>query len=267
MSRCSAMTSSTGSTSSGRFPRRWSIWRGSSCRPNTAWLPISSCPGCARPEWPRISTRSAMSSAATRANVPGLPCLHARLALRHRARRRQMGRAARHHHRDRLRRRFEPARACGCRSRSKWSASPTRRACAFPRPCSAAARSPARLIESVLDARDRDGITMREAMAQFGLDAGTNRRGGADAPRTACLCRTAHRAGAGAGGRRPSRGRGDRDHRRDAAGGTSCRHGRPRRHGADGAAARRAGGRCRMRRRDRANAARPTLQAWSAPSA
>ena len=72
--------------------------------------------------------------------------------------------------------------------------------------------------ESVLSARDRDGLSMREAMRQFGLDPimSVRRRGPS---RTACLCRTAHRAGSGTRAAEPSRRRGDGDCRRHAAGG------------------------------------------------
>ena len=76
------------------------------------------------------------------------------------------------------------------------------------------------------------------------------RRGGAGARRIAGLCRTPHRAGAGAGSRK-SAGRGrHRDRGCDAARGESHRDGRPRRHGADAAAPRCAGRCCGMHHHD-----------------
>ena len=56
--------------------------------------------------------------------------------------------------------------------------------------------------ESVLDARDRAGISMRDALVAVRPRPRSYRRGRARAPRTAGLCRTAHRAGAGAGSRK-----------------------------------------------------------------
>ena len=94
-----------------------------------------------------------------------------------------------------------------------------------------------------LDARGDDAVRARSR---------SYRRGGTGAPRTAGLCRAAHRAGPGAGRLNLPGRRRDRDRGRDAARGKPHRHGRPCRHGADGAAARRAGRRRRMHRRDRA---------------
>ena len=105
--------------------------------------------------------------------------------------------------------------------------------------------------ESVLGTRDRAGISMRDALAAVRPRSRAHRRGGAGAPRVACLSRTAHRAGAGAGAEQPAGRRGDGDIRRHPPRGGPDRHGRPRRHGADGAAARCAGGRRRMYRCDR----------------
>jgi acetylornithine deacetylase/succinyl-diaminopimelate desuccinylase-like protein len=62
------------------------------------------------------------------------------------------------------------------------------------------------LSESALNARDRDGVSMRDAMVQFGLDPEHIGAAARDPPRTACLCRTAHRAGAGAGTAKPAVG-------------------------------------------------------------
>ena len=151
-----------------------------------------------------------------RASGTALP--DAGLALRHRARCRQMGRAARADHRDFLRRRFAQARAAFAVCRRGHRVLPTRRASGSHRPCSAAARSPALSIESVLgvegqrrhlDARRADAIRPRPR---------PYRRRGAGAPRTARLCRTSHRAGAGAGSRKPAGRRGDGDFGRHAAG-------------------------------------------------
>ena len=54
-------------------------------------------------------------------------------------------------------------------------------------------------VESALNSRDRDGVSMRDAMVKFGLDPdhiGAAARARRELHR---LCRTAHRAGAGAG--------------------------------------------------------------------
>ena len=102
---------------------------------------------------------------------------------------------------------------------------------------------------------------------QFGLDP--DHIGAAARTRRELLglCRTAHRAGAGAGTEKHSGRRGHGDLGRHAARGKTHRHGRPRRHRADGAAARRAGGRGRMHRRDRGILPDRRRPVWSAPSA
>jgi allantoate deiminase len=51
---------------------------------------------------------------------------------------------------------------------------------------------------SALNARDKSGLAMRDALVQFGLDPERNRRGRAGSPRTARLYRASHRTGAGA---------------------------------------------------------------------
>ena len=63
-----------------------------------------------------------------------------RQPLRHRAQRRQVRRPARHLRADGLRARAAPRRAGACRSASRWSASPKRKASATRRPSSARAR-------------------------------------------------------------------------------------------------------------------------------
>ena len=105
--------------------------------------------------------------------------------------------------------------------------------------------------ESVLGTQDRAGISMRDALIAFGLDPehiGAAARARRELHR---LSRTAHRAGTGAGAEKLAGRRGDGDIRRHPPRGKPDRHGRPRRHGADGAAARCAGGRRRMHRCDR----------------
>ena len=141
--------------------------------------------------------------------------------------------------------------AGGCRLRSRSSASPTRRACASARRCSAAARSPALSMTACSSVRDADGITMREALERFGLDPDAYRRRARIARELLAYLELHIEQGpvleaAGSAGRRASP-----PSRRNAAGGAAHRHGRPCRHRADGAAARCAGGRCRMHRRDR----------------
>jgi allantoate deiminase len=59
--------------------------------------------------------------------------------------------------------------------------------------------------ESVLNARDADGLAMREAMVQFGLDPDHVGAAARTRRELTCLCRVAYRAGAGAGTAEPSR--------------------------------------------------------------
>ena len=77
------------------------------------------------------------------------------------------------------------------------------------------------------------------------------RRGGAYQKRIAGLCRTPHRTGTGAGSPEAAGRRRHRDRRSDPPGGKADRHGRSCRNGADGAAARCAGGRRGMHLQDR----------------
>ena len=121
-------------------------------------------------------------------------------------------------------------------------------------------------VESVLGGKDSAGISMREAMIEFGLDPDHIGRGGEGSERTSRLCRTPYRAGAGAGITAIAGRRRHRDLRRDPAGGEPGRHGRPCRNGADGAASRCAHRRRRVHRRDRRNCAAPIRMAWSALS-
>ena len=104
--------------------------------------------------------------------------------------------------------------------------------------------------ESVLGTRDRAGISMREALAQFGLDP--DHIGAAARARSELHAYVElHIEQGPVLERKPAGRRRDRDIRRHAPRGEFDRHGRPCRHRADGAAARRAGGRRRMYRRDR----------------
>ena len=134
------MRSSAGSISSGPFPRRRSIWRGFSSRRAShrgRSHPFLDARG--RNERASRCDRQCLRPLRGRAAGPAVP--DAGLALRHRARRRQMGRAARPDHGDLLRRRSQQAgQAIAVRDRGD-RASPTKRACASPRRCSAAARS------------------------------------------------------------------------------------------------------------------------------
>ena len=102
--------------------------------------------------------------------------------------------------------------------------------------------------ESVLGARDRDGISMREAMQQFGLDP--DHVGAAARTRRELLAYVELHIEQGPVLEQQNLPVGvvTAICRRDAAGGKSHRHGRPCRDGADGAAARCAGGRRRMHR-------------------
>ena len=65
--------------------------------------------------------------------------------------------------------------------------------------------------ESVLNAKDSDGITMRQAMVQFGLDPEHIGAAARARHRIAGLCRAAYRAGSGAGSRASSGRSRDRD--------------------------------------------------------
>ena len=100
----------------------------------------------------------------------------ARLAPRHRARRRQVRRHARRHQRHRVRRSAECAQASACPSRSRSSASATRKACASAPRCSAAAPSPARSIRRCSKPSTRNGITMRDALRELRLRSGARSR-------------------------------------------------------------------------------------------
>ena len=102
-------------------------------------------------------------------------------------------------------------------------------------------------VESALNARDHDGVSMREAMVKFGLDP--EHIGAAARTRRELLAYVElHIEQGPVLDRRTSGRRGHRDRGRHAARGKTDRHGRPRRHRADGAAPRRAGGRRRMHR-------------------
>ncbi len=155
--------------------------------------------------------------------------------------------------RDRVRRRARTRSGGACRSRSRSSASPTRKACASARRCSAAARSPARSTRALLDKPDARRHDDARGAARFGLDPAQIAAAARSRERRARLRRAAHRAGAGARSRRPAGRRRHRDQRRHALRVDAERHGRPCRHGADGAAPRRARRRRRMRARGRAH--------------
>jgi len=91
--------------------------------------------------------------------------------------------------------------------------------------------------EGVLASKDSAGISMRDALIQFGLDPRPYRRGCAYQKRIAGLYRIAHRAGTGVGSPEPPRWRGFRHCRCNASCSKTDRYGRPCRHGADGAEA------------------------------
>ncbi len=101
---------------------------------------------------------------------PNLPCLMLGVALRHRPRCRQMGRAARAGHGNLLRRRSEPARAAaavrgrGDRLRRRGRGAFRLHALGQPRAVAGT------FVESVLGAKDSDGVSMRDALIRFGLD-------------------------------------------------------------------------------------------------
>ena len=120
--------------------------------------------------------------------------------------------------------------------------------------------------ESVLNARDANGLTMREAMVQFGLDP-THVGAAARARRELHAYVELHiEQGPVLEQQNLPVGVVTAISGRHAAGGEPHRHGRACRHGADGDAARRAGRRRRMHRRDRAILQGATVPAWSAPS-
>ena len=157
-------------------------------------------------------------------------------------------------------------RACGCPLRSKSSVSPTRRACGLPPRLLGSRAVAGTFDESVLDARDRDGLTMREAMVQFGLDP-THVGAAARTRRELHAYVELHiEQGPVLEQQNLPVGVVTAICRRHAAGGEPDRHGRACRHGADGDAARRAGRRRRMHCARSRSSARPTAPAWSAPS-
>ena len=110
--------------------------------------------------------RRSLRRRAPRAALPD-----ARLAPRHGARRRQVRRHARRDHRHRMRQCLEFKKTRGCPSRSKSSASATRKACASAPRCSAAAPWPA---SSTRRSLKREGLRRarpwREALREFGLE-------------------------------------------------------------------------------------------------
>ncbi len=185
-----------------------------------------------------------------RRRAAGLAVPDAGLALRHRPRRRQMGRPARADHGDFLRRRSAQERAAiAVRDRGDR----LRRRGGGPL-CLDAARQPRgrRNLrrERAGGQRTSAGISMRDALVAFGLDP--DHIGAAARARSELLAYVELHIEQGPvlEARKPAGRRRDRDRRRDAAGGETDRHGRPCRHRADAAAARCAG-RCRgMHRRD-----------------
>ena len=187
-------------------------------------------------------------------------------ALRYRSRRRQMGWSARADHRDFLRGRSAPKRGRRLPFAIEVTGFADEEGVRFASTLLGSRAVAGTFNESVLGAKDEDGISMREAMIAVRARPRSYRRGGQSASRIAGLCRTAYRAGTGAGSR-ASAGRSRHRHRgRDAACGKPDRHGRPCRHGADGAAPRRADGRRANASSRSRNCAGPTWAGWSARS-
>ena len=87
-----------------------------------------------------------------------------------------------------------PRAAPAVRDRGR-RASPTRRACASTPRCSAVARSRGPSIRRNLDRVDAEGVSMRDAMRDFGLDPASFALRGAPSRGGAGLCGAAHRAG------------------------------------------------------------------------
>ncbi len=94
----------------------------------------------------------------------------------------------------------------------------------------------------VLQATDRDGISVAAALRSFRTGSAAGRKRRPAARGAAGLCGTAHRAGAGAGARRPAGGLRHLNQWRHAPAGAHAGRGGPCRHGAHGGAAGRAGG-------------------------
>ena len=185
---------------------------------------------------------------------PGLALPDARLASRHRARCRQVRRHARRGHRDRMRRGAQRARDARLPFAIEVIGFADEEGVRFnatllgSRAVAGTLRS-----GSCSSAPTRRASAMRDALRGFGLDPDAIRRGRAAARRAARLRRAAHRAGSGARGRRSAGRRGHRDQRRQSLRDRAVGHGRPRRHGADATAPRRARRGRRMRARGRAH--------------
>ena len=151
----------------------------------------------------RASRRDRKCLRPLRRRTAGFAVPDAGLALRHGPRRRQMGRSARTDHGDLLRRRSAQKRApIAVRRRGDGFAD--EEGVRFASTLLGSRAVAGTFNESVLASKDSAGISMRDALHPVRSRPRPYRRGGTDPKRTAGLCRTSHRAGAGTGSPEPA---------------------------------------------------------------